>query len=185
MSEAFAAAFRLVGLVGVDAASPNLTKRRMASERDAALLRSDHLSMVRVSSVDKRIAETGACPVAGRPLFFCFTGIEDFIIYLYYEKESRARRCQLSRRPAQTLRVALKLSKTTLSDKRKSLSRSGPACVGRRRPKFGYSHRPRGPRSYSGGHLRLHGGALAGWPAACHFRGMSWRTAGRRAPAVR
>jgi hypothetical protein len=54
-------------------------------------VRAAQLSITRVSSTDKRIAETGSCPVAGRPLFFRFARIDDFIIYLYYEKVSRAR----------------------------------------------------------------------------------------------
>jgi hypothetical protein len=91
MSEAFAAAFRLVCFAGSEPTSPSSTRRRMASEREAALLRAAHRSIACVSSTDKRIAETGACPMAGRPLFFRFTGIENFMIYLYYKKESRAR----------------------------------------------------------------------------------------------
>src|ERR1700730_15519277 len=91
MSEAFAAAFRLVCFVGVDSARPSSTRRRMASERDTAPLLAAHLSIDAVSLGDRRIAETGSCPVAGRPLFFRFTGIGDFIFYLYYEKWGRAR----------------------------------------------------------------------------------------------
>jgi hypothetical protein len=91
MSEAFAAAVGLRRFVGCAPASPISTSWRIASERDAALLRAAHESIALVSSVDKRIAETGSCPVAGRPLFFRTTGIDDFIIYLYYEKVSRAR----------------------------------------------------------------------------------------------
>src|SRR5258707_1283480 len=91
MSEAFAAAFGFVCFTGRDPANPSSTRRRMACEREAALLRTAHPSIAFVSSVDKRIAETGSCPVAGRPLFFRFMDLADFMTYSYYENASLAR----------------------------------------------------------------------------------------------
>jgi hypothetical protein len=71
-------------------ASPSSTRRRIASERDAAPLRAAHLSIEVVSFGGSRMAATGSCPVAGRPRFFCAGDFGDFIIYLYYKKASRA-----------------------------------------------------------------------------------------------
>jgi hypothetical protein len=53
----------------------------MASERDGLSFCFDaHESMAWRIAGDKRIAETGSTPVAGRPLFFCTTAIDFMII---------------------------------------------------------------------------------------------------------
>jgi hypothetical protein len=130
MSEAFAAAFRLVCFAGSEPTSPSSTRRRMASEREAALLRAAHRSIACVSSTDKRIAETGACPVAGRPLFFRFTGIENFMIYLYYKKESRARCGPRLPRAAMTCQVVFAPS-SRIRQSAPGAARPGPLPAGR------------------------------------------------------
>jgi hypothetical protein len=89
MAEALAAAVALAGFSGRALASPSSTRRRIASERDAAPLRAAHLSIDKVSFGDSRMAETGSCPVAGRPRFFRAAELGDLIIYLYYKKSGR------------------------------------------------------------------------------------------------
>jgi hypothetical protein len=51
----------------------------MASDRDAPLFRAAHLSIAAVSLVDNRMAETGFCPVAGRPGFLRLAGFDNAI----------------------------------------------------------------------------------------------------------
>ena len=82
MAEALAAAVALVGFGGRTLASPSSTRRRIASERDAAPLPAAHLSIDVVSFGGSRMAETGSCPVAGRPRFFRAADVGDPIIYL-------------------------------------------------------------------------------------------------------
>jgi hypothetical protein len=91
MADAIAAAFRLPGFIGLTLARPSSTRRRIASERDGAPLRAAHLSIDVESVGGSRMAETGSCPVAGRPRFFRATRFAGLIFYLYYKKPSRAR----------------------------------------------------------------------------------------------
>jgi hypothetical protein len=62
-------------------ASANSTSRRIASERDglsgSCLAQ---LSIAALSESERRMADTGSCPVAGRPLFFRTTGIDFLLI---------------------------------------------------------------------------------------------------------
>jgi hypothetical protein len=90
MADALAAAVALVGFCGLTLANPSSTRRRIASERDAAPLRPAHLSIEVVSFGGRRMAATGSCPVAGRPRFLRAGDFGGFIIYLYYKKACRA-----------------------------------------------------------------------------------------------
>jgi hypothetical protein len=78
-SDAFDAALGLRRFIGRDPASPNSTRRRMASERDCAPAFFDHPSISVINPRGSRIPTNGSRPVAGLPSFFGFTVI-DFAI---------------------------------------------------------------------------------------------------------
>lgn len=59
------------------------TSRRMASEREEMALREAQASILAVNAGAIRTPTSGSTPVAGRPLFFRLTGIDNFIFPLY------------------------------------------------------------------------------------------------------
>jgi hypothetical protein len=76
-SEAFDAALGLRRFIGRDPASPNSTKRQIASDRDGLSgCSAPHLSMVARSSGASRTPVTGRRPMASLPLFFFNTDID-------------------------------------------------------------------------------------------------------------
>jgi hypothetical protein len=61
------------------AANANSTRRRIASEREGLSgCCFAQFSIADLSGNESRIADTGSCPVAGRPRFFRTTGIDFF-----------------------------------------------------------------------------------------------------------
>src|SRR5262249_20364349 len=76
--------------------TPNSTSRRIATERDGLSgCCFAHASIADLSSGDSRIADTGSCPVAGRPRFFRITGI-DFLAIIVLRKSEPVRRANFS-----------------------------------------------------------------------------------------
>src|SRR5262249_22488494 len=76
--------------------TPNSTSRRFATERDGLSgCCFAHASIADLSSGDSRIADTGSCPVAGRPRFFRITGI-DFLAIIVLRKSEPVRRANFS-----------------------------------------------------------------------------------------
>jgi hypothetical protein len=63
------------------ALSPSSTRRRMASERDAASCLSDQACMSSINGAGSRMPTNGSRPVAGLPLFG-FTAIDFFMIWV-------------------------------------------------------------------------------------------------------
>ena len=74
-------------LVGLEAARPLSTRRRMASERSGLSgSLAAHFSIASMRSADIRKLTIGALPVAGRPLFLGMTFLLDLFILVSYLK---------------------------------------------------------------------------------------------------
>jgi hypothetical protein len=82
-SRAVDAAFGLRCFIGCDPASPSSTSRRMASERPGlSVCLAAQASTFSRNSDESRMAVTGSCPVAGRPLFFRTTFLLAAFIFI-------------------------------------------------------------------------------------------------------